>query len=114
MMKNLKLHRYHRYHGSFDYNLFGLDSKYILILKDGNPIIGKFNDKNVNELNKSITNKTDRYWLDQLRFELLNENELNIVVGSDFVKSSIEKKLLSKSATLPRGPRHPRHPTIPT
>ena len=54
-------------------------------------LLSEFN----NELNKSITNKTDRYWLDQLRFELLNENELNIVVGSDFVKSSIEKKLLS-------------------
>tara|TARA_B100001996_G_scaffold381512_1_gene371088 strand:- start:151 stop:1485 length:1335 start_codon:yes stop_codon:yes gene_type:complete len=46
------------------------------------------------ELNKSITNKTDKYWLDQLRFELLDKKELNIIVGSDFVKSSIEKKLL--------------------
>ena len=42
------------------------------------------NDKNLEkllvefsfELNKSITNKTDKYWLDQLRFELLNKKEL--------------------------------------
>ena len=62
------------------------------------------NDKNLSglliefnsELNKSIANKTDKYWLDQLRFELLNKKELNIVVGSEFVKSSIEKKLLKK------------------
>jgi len=59
-------------------------------------LLSEFN----NELNKSITNKTDRYWLDQLRFELLNENELNIVVGSDFVKSSIEKKLLSNITSV--------------
>ena len=47
------------------------------------------NDKNLKkllvefnlELNKSITNKTDKYWLDQLKFELLNKKELNIIVG---------------------------------
>lgn len=32
-------------HGSFDYNLLGLDSKYILILKNGKPIPGKFQDR---------------------------------------------------------------------
>ena len=32
-------------HGSFDYNLSGLDSKYVLVLKDGRPINGRFNDK---------------------------------------------------------------------
>ena len=52
------------------------------------------------ELNKSITNKTDKYWLDQLRFELLNKKELNIVVGSDFVKSSIERKLLKNISSV--------------
>ena len=52
------------------------------------------------ELNKSITNKTDKYWLDQLRFELLNNKELNIVVGSDFVKSSIERKLLKNISSV--------------
>jgi chromosomal replication initiator protein len=52
------------------------------------------------ELNKSITNKTDKYWLDQLRFELLNKKELNIIVGSDFVKSSIERKLLKNISSV--------------
>lgn len=32
-------------HGSFDYNLLGLDSKYILILKNGKPLPGKFQDR---------------------------------------------------------------------
>ena len=35
----------YNFDGSFDYNLLGLDSKYILILKDGQPVTGKFNDK---------------------------------------------------------------------
>ena len=52
------------------------------------------------ELKKSITNKTDKYWLDQLRFELLNKKELNIIVGSDFVKSSIERKLLKNISSV--------------
>ena len=52
------------------------------------------------ELNKSIANKTDKYWLDQLRFELLNKKELNIIVGSDFVKSSIERKLLKNISSV--------------
>ena len=37
--------RIYNFDGSFNYNLIGLDSKYILILKDGQPITGKFNDK---------------------------------------------------------------------
>ena len=32
-------------HGSFEYNLSGLDSKYILVLKNGKPVNGRFNDK---------------------------------------------------------------------
>ena len=35
----------YNFDGSFDYNLLGLDSKYILVLKDGQPITGKFADK---------------------------------------------------------------------
>ena len=37
--------------------------------------------------------KTDKYWLDQVDFKTSNGNELNLYVDSDFVKSSIEKKL---------------------
>ena len=51
-------------------------------------------------LEKSLTNKTDRYWLDQVGFELNEENDLCIVVSSDFIKSSIEKKVYSKIKSL--------------
>ncbi len=47
-------------------------------------------------LEKSVTNKTDRYWLDQVGFEINDENDLCIIVSSDFIKSSIEKKVYSK------------------
>ena len=47
-------------------------------------------------LEKSLTNKTDRYWLDQVGFEINDENDLCIVVSSDFIKSAIEKKVYSK------------------
>ncbi len=47
-------------------------------------------------LEKSVTNKTDRYWLDQVGFEINDEDDLCIIVSSDFIKSSIEKKVYSK------------------
>ena len=47
-------------------------------------------------LEKSVTNKTDKYWLEQVGFEINDEDNLCIVVSSDFIKSSIEKKLYSK------------------
>jgi hypothetical protein len=59
------------------------------------------NDKNLEKsfslnltmnLNKSITNKTDKYWLDQLRFELLNKKELNISCWFGFCKIFYRKK----------------------
>ena len=37
--------------------------------------------------------KTDKYWLEQVEFKTSNGNQLNLCVNSDFVKSSIEKKL---------------------
>ena len=39
-------------------------------------------------LEKSLTNKTDRYWLDQVGLEINDENDLCIVVSSDFIKIS--------------------------
>tara|TARA_B100000287_G_scaffold215807_1_gene203553 strand:+ start:70 stop:1410 length:1341 start_codon:yes stop_codon:yes gene_type:complete len=51
-------------------------------------------------LEKSLTNKTDRYWLDQVGFEINEEKDLFIVVSSDFIKSSIEKKVYSKIKSL--------------
>ena len=47
-------------------------------------------------LEKSLTNKTDRYWLDQVGLEINDENDLCIIVSSDFIKSAIEKKVYSK------------------
>ena len=47
-------------------------------------------------LEKSVTNKTDKYWLEQVGFEINDEDNLCIVVSSDFIKSSIEKKVYSK------------------
>ena len=45
-------------HGSFDYNLLGLDSKYILILKNGKPIPGKFQDRI--DLDQIMVSNVDR------------------------------------------------------
>ena len=47
-------------------------------------------------LEKSVTNKTDKYWLEQVGFEINDEDNLCIVVSSDFIKSSIEKRVYSK------------------
>ena len=47
-------------------------------------------------LEKSLTNKTDRYWLDQVGLEINDENDLCIVVSSDFIKSAIEKRSIQK------------------
>ena len=51
-------------------------------------------------LEKSVTNKTDKYWLEQVGFEINDEDNLCIVVSSDFIKSSIEKKVYSKRLTV--------------
>jgi len=49
-----------------------------------------FKDK----LNSEIENRTDRYWLDQVRFDIGSDRNLNIYIGSEFIKNSIEKKVL--------------------
>ncbi len=47
------------------------------------------------EIKKSKLSKTDKYWLDQVDFRIEDKN-LNIHVRSEFIKSSIEKKLYEK------------------
>ena len=47
------------------------------------------------EIKKSKLSKTDKYWLDQVDFKFEDKN-LNIHVRSEFIKSSIEKKLYEK------------------
>ncbi len=44
--------------------------------------------------------KTDKYWLEQVDFRTNQENELNLFVNSEFVKSSIEKKLYKKIKSI--------------
>ena len=48
-----------------------------------------------NKLNSEVENKTDKYWLDQVGFEIGPDGNLNIYVGSDFIKTSIEKKVFN-------------------
>jgi chromosomal replication initiator protein len=48
-----------------------------------------------NKLNSEVKNKTDKYWLDQVSFEIGPDGNLNIYVGSDFIKTSIEKKVFN-------------------
>ena len=47
------------------------------------------------EIKQSKLSKTDEYWLEQVIFKLEDKN-LNIIVSSEFIKSSIEKKLYEK------------------
>ena len=52
-------------------------------------------DMIIKDIVSALPNKTDGYWLDQVEFKLTESSDLNIVVGSDFVKHSIEKKVFS-------------------
>ena len=45
---------------------------------------------------KEPLSKTEKYWLEQVDFRTNQEKELNLFVNSEFVKSSIEKKLYKK------------------
>lgn len=83
-------------HGSFDYNLLGLDSKYILILKDGNPIIGKFNDKV--DLDQIMVSNTDRIEIIKGPGSALYGTEamggvINIISDKNLNKNKVEVQL---------------------
>ena len=45
-------------HGMLDYNLMGLDSKYVLVLKNGKPVAGKFQD--MIDLDQILVSNIDR------------------------------------------------------
>ena len=47
------------------------------------------------KISRELLSKTETYWLDQIEFEITN-NDLNILVNSEFVKTSIEKKIYDK------------------
>ena len=51
-------------------------------------------DKFLSSLNNEIENKTGKYWLEQVVFEIGDDQNLNIIVNSEFIKNSIEKKVL--------------------
>ena len=83
-------------HGSFDYNLLGLDSKYILILKDGNPITGKFNDKV--DLDQIMVLNTDRIEIIKGPGSALYGTEamggvINIISDKNIKKNKVEVQL---------------------
>ena len=51
-------------------------------------------DEFLSYLNNEIENKTGKYWLEQVVFEIGDDQNLNIIVNSEFIKNSIEKKVL--------------------
>ena len=76
---------------------FTLYEIFTLSFKFNEVVSGVMNSK-VDEflscLNNEIENKTDKYWLEQVVFEIGDDQNLNIVVNSEFIKNSIEKKVL--------------------
>ena len=63
----------------------------LLFLIGMNKLLDKFNS----EIENTEFSKTEKYWLDQVVFDI-ESSYLNIFVKSEFIKSSIEKKLLKK------------------
>ena len=58
LQSNLGMSMNYDTHGPLDYNIHGLGSKYILILRDGAPIAGKFQDKV--DLNQILLSRVDK------------------------------------------------------
>ena len=52
-------------------------------------------DEFLSYLDNEIENKTDKYWLEQVVFEIGDDQNLNIIVNSEFIKNSIEKKVFT-------------------
>ena len=76
---------------------FTLYEIFILSFKFNEVVSGVTNskvDEFLSYLNNEIENKTDKYWLEQVVFEIGDDQNLNIIVNSDFIKNSIEKKVL--------------------
>ena len=77
---------------------FTLYEIFTLSFKFNEVVSGVMNSK-VDEflscLNNEIENKTDKYWLEQVVFEIGDDQNLNIVVNSEFIKNSIEKKVFA-------------------
>ena len=48
----------------------------------------------INSVENELENKTDTYWMSQADFQFNDGKNLDIIVSSEFIKSSIEKKVL--------------------
>ena len=75
---------------------FTLYEIFILSFKFNEVVSGVMNskvDEFLSYLDNEIGNKTDKYWLEQVVFEIGDDKNLNIIVNSEFIKNSIEKKV---------------------
>ena len=76
---------------------FTLYEKFKLSFRFNKVVSGVMNskvDEFLSSLNNEIENKTGKYWLEQVVFEIGDDQNLNIIVNSEFIKNSIEKKVL--------------------
>ena len=74
------------------YEIFTLSFKFNEVVSG---VMNSKVDEFLSYLNNEIENKTDKYWLEQVVFEIGDDQNLNIVVNSEFIKNSIEKKVLN-------------------
>ena len=82
---------------------FTLYEIFILSFKFNEVVSGVMNikvDEFLSYLSNEIENKTDKYWLEQVVFEIGDDKNLNIIVNSEFIKNSIEKKVFDTIKSL--------------
>ena len=73
------------------YEIFTLSFKFNEVVSG---VMNSKVDEFLSYLENEIENKTDKYWLEQVVFEIGDDQNLNIIVNSEFIKNSIEKKVL--------------------
>ena len=85
------------------YEMFLMSSKFNKVVSG---VMNSKVDEFLSCLSNEIKNKTDKYWLEQVVFEIGDDQNLNIIVKSQFIKNSIEKKVLDtiKSCLLYTSP----------
>ena len=74
------------------YEIFTLSFKFNEVVSG---VMNSKVDEFLSYLNNEIENKTDKYWLEQVVFEIGDDQNLNIIVNSEFIKNSIEKKVFA-------------------
>ena len=73
------------------YEIFTLSFKFNEVVSG---VMNSTVDEFLSYLDSEIENKTDKYWLEQVVFEIGDDQNLNIIVNSEFIKNSVEKKVL--------------------